>query len=176
MDPVATQYMQTSISGTMSSLSIQMQAIEKDSHEGATMSTAVATPAALDASRTQDKVHEPLLYGEGNLLPPPPSTLSSSDCEFTHNYHPDEEFTCNNIAQKHITIPGKEMARSFAAMEHEYDMETWKMFLRIQTSRRSFTCDKENEICNDIPRRASHDNFRQDEIDTEPIFELELDS
>jgi hypothetical protein len=76
------------------------------------------------------------------------------------------------------TLPflGGEMARSFAATQHEYDMATWKMYLRIQTSRRSFVCDRASEISNDIPVHASHDVSRQDELDTtEPIFELELD-
>jgi hypothetical protein len=166
----------------MSSLSVQMQAIEKDSHDGAPMSNAVATPSALDGSRTQDEVHEPLLYRKTYLLSPPPSMLSRFDCEFAHNHHPDDDNVSgnnnddNSIDQKHITIPGGEMARSFAATQQEYDMATWKMYLRIQTSRRSFACDRASEISNDIPVHPSHDVSRQDELDTtEPIFELELD-
>jgi hypothetical protein len=153
-----------------------MQAIEKDSNEGTTMSYALATPAAaLDASRTQDEMQEPLLCGERNLLSPPLSTLSRSNCEFTHNYHPNDKITGNNAVQKHIIIPKEKMASSLAAMEREYDMETWKMYLRIQSSRSSFACDRESVIGEDVPVHVCHDVSLHDELDTEPIFELELD-
>jgi hypothetical protein len=91
---------------------------------------------------------------------------------------------CKNNAEKYITIPyqepiflGKEMARSFAAMEHEYDMETWKMYLRIQSSRRIPPLEEASQGCDDDNRRQPNlDVFPQVDLESETIFELELDT
>jgi hypothetical protein len=168
----------------MSSLSIQMLAIETNSScERAKTSHALAMPAT--PARPQDEVAEPLRYGKDTTyVVSPPSTLERTECELTKNFHSEMEFMLKNDAEKSVTIPdqepiflGTEMARSFAAMEHEYKMETWKMYLRIQSSRRSSPIGETSQGCdNNGPIHATRDVSRHDELDSETIFELELDS
>jgi hypothetical protein len=157
---------------------------KNSSHERATTTTSHAVAVPASATRAQDEVAE-LLCGKDILyLVSPPKTLERSNCEFTKNFHSELEFMSKNDAEKYVTIPdqepffvGKEMARSFAAMEHEYDMETWKMYLRIQSSRRSSPIGETSQGCdNNGPIHATRDVSRHDELDSETIFELELDS
>ena len=167
----------------MSSLSVQLQTIEMNSSsERAKLSNTSAMPAAL--ARSQDEVEEPLLYGKDITYPvSPPLTLERSDCELSKNFRFEVEDMLKNNAEKYIINPdqepiflGKEMAGSIAAMEHEYNMETWKMYLRIQSSRRSFRLEESSHGCdNDSPIHARHNILHQDELESETIFELELD-
>jgi len=171
----------------MSSLSAQMAALEKQ----------VALKGNLEQLET--KIHQLPVDAPSALLvsddmdsscllrAPPPSLKSDSDLE--RYFRVNVESKCSNEAA--VMMPATEPIQSHesAAIQREYDMDTWKMYHRIQSFRKSGAI--EENISSSSVRVVSNERrlsdvdeihgatFHKEEecdLDDGEIFELELDS
>lgn len=180
-------------STSMSSLSTLMQALEKDSpHERIGFGS--MTPLLEPHDDQQDDSDN----GDTDisLRAPPCSLRSDSELEMYFRTKVEKVLSTDDVT-KLVTNPAtepivleQEMSRSLVALKREYEMDTWKMYRRIQMARRSrspvavyaeqhraskaVVVDKDLDDgvnCHSLDM-SQHDDL---DFDTEPIFELELD-
>ena len=174
----------------MSSLSAQMAALEKKVASNAKCRELDTKIRPLPVQEPTALVVSDDMYSSC-LRAPPPSLKSDSDLE--KYSRANIESRCSNAAA--IMMPATEPIQrntkqqcNESAIQREYDMDTWKMYHRIQSARKSGTI-QENVSCSTVrvvsdERRLSNVDeirgvsFQEEESDFGfgEIFELEMDS
>ena len=176
-------------SAEMSSLSAQMAALENEIRKGKSVEIHPKHHEVVQDSTAllvrDDKA-------SSCLRAPPPSLRSDSDLE--KYFRVNVESRCKNAAA--VMTPAAEQSND-SAIQREYDMDTWKMYHRIQSSRRpgvieeSISSSSSRVVSDDDDvegRRIRSDSDAlgvsvhhdciddDDDDDMDEIFELELDS
>lgn len=178
---------------SMSTLSAQMKELEKKLGTQQKLNEIKTSASKLDSINEQ-----PLLVSDDMdstcLRAPPPSLRSDSDLEQYFRVH--VESRCKHAAEimTPATEPIQQASDKQSAIQREYDIDTWKMYHLIQSSRRPNGVDsnvivgeeatipssgrKERRL-SDVSERGNTGVSFQDCNDDDNdlgIFELELDS
>jgi len=165
----------------MSCLSAQMAALEKKLAQGGEGKPSTEIHARVMEEPTALFVSDEM--DSSCLRAPPPSLKSDSDLE--RYFRANVETKCENAVMMPATEPIRNESDS-SAIQREYDLDTWKMYHRIQSSRKhvvegtfsSFTAQvvsdqRKLSVCSETEGDVS---FHEENDDEEGIFELELDS
>ena len=175
----------------MSSLSAQMAALEKDSHKEEEAPTpTLATPDSTDASEARLTHQDAMEWLDSRA--PPPSLRSDSELDKFFRSHADSTSLAQQLNDKlstklmttPVTEPIQSMGRQTAseAMEREYDLDTWKMYHRINSARRPTMVEEEQStLAESESYRSETDkdesiHQHDDGLEMDAIFELELDA
>lgn len=165
-----------------------MAALEKKlAREGAIKEPASDVPENKEIRIMQEQPTALLVSDEMNfscLRAPPPSLKSDSDLE--------RYFRANVAETKNaVMMPANEpiSCSDSSAIEREYDLDTWKMYHRIQSSRKHVegtmpsharvVSDDDDDQMLSVVYESSSVSFHEhveDKYGDEGIFELELDS